>query len=159
MLILPATGSHDCQHSLRQYVEHKDVCVIDRQRRNLKCSRAQITTARPTKASQHIFITMEKKKKSSRIVWLLHNTALLEMLSQNRVQHTNEKKARSTADSQRHVHYGKYHRSGTVWYYIINNVTIWSNDFFSRPPMWPFLCKISLINDLCHARNLQRATK
>lgn len=172
MLRPPATVSHDCRSFIHMSNTKISMFVFDLQHRNLKCSHTQINTREAVRSITKHFITL-KRKKSSRIVWLLHNAApaLLEMLSQGRMQHTNEKTERRTADelpgyykdSHRHMLYRKYHRPGSVWYYIINNdallckatiksftVSVYnpflftpSNETFSMQSQshwWPVLC-------------------
>lgn len=84
--------------------------VLSWQHRNLKCSDTRIRLTRAWEA--HFYRSEGGEKKSSRIVWLLHNAmpTLLEMLSQN----GNEKKARSTAyilpkGFYTNMNSGKYH--------------------------------------------------
>lgn len=107
--------------------------VFDWRTGNLKSSDTQMTPGRPSEASQHIFITQkkEKKKKSSRIMWLLHSAvaALLEMLAEIRWQHTNEREGELltssllTTKSPRATCIMGNITFSRVRYHIINNAT------------------------------------
>ncbi len=130
----PATGSTS-PPVCHSYVKHTHQRVrIRPAAQKTKVQRYTNNTSEAVGGITAHFITAGKKKKSSRKVWLLHNAkpALLEMLFKNRVEHTNEKKARSSDDklpvyykvSHSNKHHGKYHRPGTVICYIINKVSI-----------------------------------
>lgn len=70
------------------HMSNREICVF----KTLKWSRTQITPDRRSKASQRILSHKEEKNKSWRTEWLLYAAPVLsEMLSQNRVSHTNEK--------------------------------------------------------------------
>lgn len=120
--IYPATGFHYRQRFIHtSNTKDQHVCIrlaaqkpeVQRYTNNTREGIGGITAH---------FIREGGRKKSLRIMWLLHNAVQLEMLSQNRAKHTNEMKARNTADKlpgyykvfHSNMHHGKYNRPGCV---------------------------------------------
>lgn len=143
--------------------------VLSWQHRNLKCSDTRI---RLTRAWEAYFYRSEGgEKKSSRIVWLLHNAmpALLEMLSQN----GNEKKARSTAyilpkGFYTNMNSGKYHSHWLIAHldYSHHTLTVFHQEklvlsllFESKVQKVTIIYTLLSMTSECCACNLQRASK
>lgn len=148
------------QHFL--HMSNREMCVFKTLRRGLYTNDAR----QAVKGITAHFITWRRKKTRprGRSGFYMQRWYCWKCYLKNRVSHTNEMTRCWQAPRlrQSRPHYGKYHRPGTVLYYIKNNVTIWWLDSLLVFPFnvlqWdPFSAKPGLVNAPRHA--LQGATE